>query len=268
MHAAAINAGFGDLGKLSELCSCMLEEFVNCFDSAVTLRGDFERTHGIRLSVQTVRNRLHAANLPARRPVVRPPLTAHHCRCRLEFARQHVRIGRLPLHSILFTDETKFMLDFHDGRRRVWRQRIERFRDCCVAELDRFGGASVLVRAGMSYDGRTDLYVIRDGPLNAARYRDEVLHPFVRAYTGAVGQNFVLMDYNTRSHRGRVVQRYLEEQGIERIDWPARSPDFNPIAHAWDMLQQRISFQDRRPETAEELANLLTEEWWQIPRAE
>ena len=53
-----------------------------CFDSAVALRGDFERTHGMRLSIQTVRNRLHAANLRARRPVVRPPLTAPHRRCR------------------------------------------------------------------------------------------------------------------------------------------------------------------------------------------
>ena len=43
-----------------------------------------------------------------------------------------------------------------------------------------------------------DLYVIWDGPLTAERYRDEILHPFVRAYAGAVGQNFVLMDDDAR----------------------------------------------------------------------
>ena len=119
-----------------------------------------------------------------------------------------------------------------------------------------------------NYDGRTDLNVIQDGPLTAARYRDEILHSFVRAYAWADEQSFVLIDDNARSHRGRVVQRYFEEQGVERMDWPERSPDLNPIEHAWDMLQRRISLKDRRPETAEELAKLSTEEWRQIPRAE
>ena len=48
------------------------------FNSAVTLGRDFEQTYGHRISAQTVRNRLHAANLRARRPVVRPPLTQRH----------------------------------------------------------------------------------------------------------------------------------------------------------------------------------------------
>lgn len=238
------------------------------FESAVTLRADFERTHGVRISAQTVRNRLHGANLRARRPVIRLPLTPRHRRCRLEFARQHARIGRDPLHAILFTDESKFMLDFNDGRRRVWRQRNERFQNCCVAEHDRFGGGSVMVWGGISYDGRIDLHVIRNGSLTAVRYRDEILHQHVRPYAGAIGPNFVLMDDNAPPHRGRIVQQYLETEGIERMDWPARSPDLNPIEHAWDMLQRRISRRIRKPETRDQLANMLIEEWRQIPLAE
>lgn len=238
------------------------------FDSAITLRNDFERTHGVRISTQTVRNRLHAANLHARRPVVRPPLTPQHRRCRLEFARQHVIIGRRHLNSIMFTDESKFNLDFHDGRRRVWRQKNERFRDCCVTEHDRFGGGSVLVWAGISYGGRTDLYIIRNGSLTGLRYRDEILDPIVRPYAGAVGPDFVLMDDNARPHRARVVTQYLHDEGIERMDWPARSPDINPIEHAWDMLQRRVSQRARRPDTRQELENMLVEEWRRIPQAD
>lgn len=237
------------------------------FDSAKTLNRDFERASGVRISIQTVRNRLHAANLHARRPAVRPPLTPHHRRCRLDFAREHVGITRDRLRSILFTDESKFNLDFHDGRRRVWRQKNERFRDCCVAEHDRFGGGSILVWAGISYDGRTDLYVIRNGSLTGVRYRDEILNPFVRPYAGAVGPEFLLMDDNARPHRARVVSRFLEEETIQRMDWPAKSPDINPIEHAWDMLQHRITARNRQPETCQELANALVEEWQRIPRA-
>ena len=47
-----------------------------------------------------------------------------------------------------------------------------------------------------------------------------------------------MMDDNARPHRARVVNQYLEQEGIERMNWPARSPDLNPIEHAKDMLQR------------------------------
>jgi len=56
----------------------------------------------------------------------------------------------------------------------------ERFRDCCVKEHDRFGGPSVLVWGGVSYDGPSDLYIIQNGALTGVRYVDENLHDYVR----------------------------------------------------------------------------------------
>ena len=43
--------------------------------------------------------------------------------------------------------------------------------------------------AGISIDGKTDLHVIA-GNLSGVRYRDEILHPIVRPYAGAVGDEF------------------------------------------------------------------------------
>jgi hypothetical protein len=42
----------------------------------------------------------------------------------------------------------------------------ERFKNCCVAEHDRFGEGSLMVWGGISYDGSTDLYVIRNGSIH------------------------------------------------------------------------------------------------------
>ena len=75
------------------------------------------------------------------------------------------------------------------------------FAPVCVAEHDRFGGGSVMVWAGISAQGKTDLHVIDNGTLTALRYVNEILDVYVRPYAGAVGENFILMDDNARAHK-------------------------------------------------------------------
>ena len=45
------------------------------FDNTATLRRDFQNATGVRISTQTIRNRLHDAGLRSRRPAIRVPLT-------------------------------------------------------------------------------------------------------------------------------------------------------------------------------------------------
>ena len=52
---------------------------------------------------------------------------------------------------ILFSDESRFLLRFSDGRYRVYCRRGERFTDQCVYESDRIGGGSVMVWAGICH---------------------------------------------------------------------------------------------------------------------
>ena len=57
------------------------------FDNATTLRRDFQNTTCVRISTQTIRNRLHIAGLRSRRPAIRVPLTRYHVQMRLAWAR-------------------------------------------------------------------------------------------------------------------------------------------------------------------------------------
>ena len=57
-----------------------------------------------------------------------------------------------------------------------------------------------MVWTGISIEGRTDLHVIDGDALIGIRYRDEILHPIVRSFAGAVGDDFILMDHNARLH--------------------------------------------------------------------
>ena len=54
--------------------------------------------------------------------------------------------------------------------------------------------------------------------------------PFVRL---TFGHNFVYQDDNARHHRVRTVVNFMKTEGIEHMEWPAVSPDMNPIENMW-----------------------------------
>ena len=89
-----------------------------------------------------------------------------------------------------------------------------------------------MVWGGIMLNGRMDLHIFMGGPrntVNAQRYRGEVLRPHVRLFRGAVGPHFLLMDDNARPHRAALVDEFLAGEDIQRMDWPARSADLNPM---------------------------------------
>lgn len=123
-----------------------------------------------------------------------------------------------------------------------------------------------MVWGGISLGGCTALHVLARGSLTAIRYRDEILRPLVRPYAGAVGPGFLLMQDNARPHVAGVCQQFLQEEGIDAMDWPARSPDLNPIEHIWDIMSRSIQQRHVAPQTVQELADALVQVWEEIPQ--
>ncbi|GFT85519.1 DDE_3 domain-containing protein [Trichonephila clavipes] len=99
--------------------------------------------------------------------------------------------------------------------------------------------------------------VTEGGTLTGVRYRDEILDPYVRLQAGAIGNDFILIDDNARPHRAVIVEKYLEDLGLERIEWPARSPDLNPIQHLWDYLGRQVASLSPPPRSLGELEQSL-----------
>ncbi|GFU07161.1 DDE_3 domain-containing protein [Trichonephila clavipes] len=73
------------------------------------------------------------------------------------------------------------------------------------------------------------------------------------------------MDDNARPHRARIVEEYLEDHGLERMKWPARSPDLNPIEHLWDYLGREVAALNPPPRSLHELKQGLLCVWSSLP---
>ncbi|GFX27668.1 transposable element Tcb2 transposase [Trichonephila clavipes] len=95
---------------------------------------------------------------------------------------------------------------------------------------------------------------------------DEILRPIVVPYAAAIGDDFILMDDNCRPHRANLVEDFLFEEGIVRMDWPTCSPDMNPIEHVWDALGRRVAGRQPPPQILQDLERALLEEWDRIPQ--
>ncbi|GFW47163.1 DDE_3 domain-containing protein [Trichonephila clavipes] len=50
------------------------------------------------------------------------------------------------------------------------------------------------------------------------------------------------------------------------MDWPAYSPDLNPLEHVWDMLSRRIAARQPPPTCLPELRRALLDEGCNIPQ--
>ncbi|GFX21712.1 transposable element Tcb2 transposase [Trichonephila clavipes] len=136
----------------------------------------------------------------------------------------------------LYAHESQFSLESDTRRVLVWRDRGTRKNPAFVRERSQYRRAGWMVWGGISIGG-------------------------------PIGDSFVFQDDNARPHRARLVENMLEAETIQRMEWPACSPDLNPIEHVWDMLGRRIAARPRPPATIRDLEIALLEEWNSIPQS-
>ncbi|GFX71887.1 transposable element Tcb2 transposase [Trichonephila clavipes] len=243
-----------------------LDRIIGKLEEGRSVTSQKKQAAGRPISRFTVARRLHGGGLFARRPVRCVPLTPAYRRRRSLWCQEHRNWRDNEWGRVLFTDESRFRLSSDSHRILIWRERGSRNHPSNIIERDRYGGRGVLVWGGILLGSRTDLHIFDAGSVNGTRYCNEILLPYVRLFRGAMGLQFSFMDDNAPCHRTVAAEQLLESEDIERMDWPARSPDLNPIEHVWDFLGRRLAACTLPPVTIRELRLALQDEWAAMPQ--
>ncbi|GFT21182.1 transposable element Tcb1 transposase [Trichonephila clavipes] len=132
------------------------------------------------VTARTIRHRLQQSGLSSKRPLLGLPLTQNRRRLHRQWCDER-RMWVAEWNEVVFTDESRIILQHHDGRIRVWRHRGERMLNTCVMHRSTGPEPGIMVWGGIGYHSRTPFVCIA-GSLNSQRYISEVLEPVVLLY--------------------------------------------------------------------------------------
>ncbi len=162
----------------------------------------------------------------------------------------------------LFSDESKFCISFGNQGPRVWRKSGEVQNPCCLKSSVKFP-QSVMIWAAMSSAGVGPLCFLKS-TVNAAIYQEILEHFMLPSADKLYGDaNFIFQQDLAPAHTAKGTKSWFNDHGVTVLDWPANSPDLNPIENLWGIVKRKM--RDTRPNDADELKATVKETWASIP---
>ncbi len=96
--------------------------------------------------------------------------------------------------------------------------------------------------------------------VTAPVYQDILEHFMLPSSDQLFKDDFIFQQDLAPSH---TANSWLNDHGVGVLDWPANSPDLNPIEHLYGIVKRKM--RNKRPKNADELKATVKETWASIP---
>ena len=242
-----------DKVRKSVLKLCKGKEGMSTRKVAAILNG-----RNVDISHESVRSILRGSGLKSLRPVPKPMLTKEHMARRLAFAQLHLH---RDWSKTLFTDEKHFLFHAPPNRKNdvVWDEAGVRHVYLKVAHP-----VQVRVWGGFSARGKTQLVRYTHNP-NSEGYMKIIEGQATTIKAMFEDRPFQFQQDGAPAHTSATTLRFLRQtfgQPFHKNQWPANSPDLNPIENLWAIIQAKV--RARNPTSVQSLKSMITMEWNKI----
>lgn len=211
-------------------------------------------------SISTVKKVLHEEgyfNRVARR---KPYLSNSHVARRLKFAKEHVNWDVEMWKKVIWTDESSFEIGKKSGQVHIWRKAGEAYKTACLAGTHKSERNSVMIWGAIRFGEKSELVFMnkkeRKGSDLVRNVYDQALLRFWNH-----NPDLLLMEDGAPTHRCAVAKKWKKDQVIECLEWPAQSPDLNPIENLWKQMKDRVQSKSEGPVNEGKFRELIQEAW-------
>ena len=157
----------------------------------------------------------------------------------------------------MWSDESKFNVFGNDGKPYVRRPPLQELNPKYTKKTVKHGGPSVMVWGCLTSSGVCPIVKI-DGKMTGEMYMNILKNNLDGDFVDNLPLAWILQQDNDPKHCLRVVKTWISNQNIRILDWPAQSPDLNPIENLWEIIKRAVAA--RKPRNKDSL--------WEIIQAE
>ena len=205
------------------------------------------------VSSQTVRNTLKEASLKAVVKKKKPLLSVTRRKRRLAFALWTVEDWK----RVIWSDETKINRIGSDEQEYVWKRKGKRLTSREVQGTIKFGEKSLMIWGCIGWNGVGVLSEV-EGRMDAEQYSMWQFWREDHCRAWRILEFLQIMSFSNRMmipsiRTSRRAKIWFEEQNIKLLDWPAQSPDLNPIEHTWGHFKRCLLGYARAPKGVHQL---------------